>query len=117
MFYVLFSKIIMIRFSGTVAFVELIGGTIDGKDETTLEVRITGEWYTKAESNLFTGQPTTAIAVDPEKVLYGPSSNAAADWSSLGPIKLLDLLYLSDSTMISRGNVNPESLFVWQRLS
>jgi hypothetical protein len=105
------------RFLGTVEFVELFGGTANKEEEPTLEVRITGEWYPKAESNLFTGQPTTAIVVDPEKVLYGPSSNSAADWSRLGPIKLLDLLYLSDKIMVSRGNVNPESLFVWQRLA
>ena len=44
------------------------------------------------------------------------TANSANDWSSLGPIKLLDLLYLSQDMMISRVNVNPESLFVWQRI-
>ncbi|CAB9529122.1 expressed unknown protein [Seminavis robusta] len=111
------------KFLGTVEFVEVFGtragttGFVEEEDDgTSLEVSITGEWYTKDERNLFTGMPTTAIAVDLEKLVYGPSTNAAQDWSSLGPIKLLDLLYLSDDIMISRGNVNPESLFVWRRL-
>jgi hypothetical protein len=94
-----------------VEFLELFG-----REDAMLEVSITGEWYTKPETNIFTNQPTTSIAIDPERVVYGPSSNAAADWSSLGPIKLLDLLYLSKDIMISRGNVSPESLFIWQRV-
>ena len=101
-----------IRFLGTVEFIELLGQ----EEDSMLEVSITGEWDTKAETNIFTNTPTTAIAIDPERVVYGPSSNAAQDWSSLGPVKLLDLLYLSEDIMVSRGNVNPESLFVWQRV-
>ena len=100
------------RFLGTVEFLELFGQD----EDAMLEVSITGEWYTKPEINIFTNEPTTCIAVDPERVVYGPSSNKADDWSSLGPIKRLDLLYLSKDIMISRGNVNPESLFVWQRM-
>lgn len=93
-------------------FLELFGQD----DDAMLEVSITGEWFTRPETNLFTSEPTTAIDIQLEKLVYGPSTNAAEDWSSLGPIKRLDLLYLSQDVMISRGNVNPESLFVWQRL-
>ena len=68
------------------------------------------------ETDPFSGRPTTGIEVIPERVVYGPVNNKADDWSSLGPIKRLDLVYLSSDVMISRVNVNPEYFFIWQRL-
>ena len=89
---------------------------MDAFGESALEVFVTGEWFTKPGTNIFTRQPTTSIAIDPENVAFGLGNNKADDWSSLGPIKLLDLLYLSQDLMISRGSVNPKSLFVWKRV-
>jgi len=96
---------------GQAEFIEQFGQGEDG-----LQVSIPGEWFTKAETNYYTGQPTTTIEVDPDRVIYGPSNNNADDWSSLGPIKRCDLIYLSRDMMISRVNVNPEYFFVWQRI-
>jgi len=99
------------RFLGYIEFVEQIGSGPDA-----LDVTVTGEWTLEPESNPFTGQPCTAIRADLEKITYGPSSNAAQDWSSLGPIKFLDIIYLDgEGLQISRGNVNTDSLFVYQR--
>lgn len=118
-------KSIYTRFLGTVEFVEVFGSDSDkdnnsdsDEDEESmkLEVFITGEWFTKDERNAVTGTPTTSIVVEPSKVIYGPSTNNAQEWASLGPIKLLDLLYLSEDIMIARNNVNMDSLFVWQRV-
>jgi hypothetical protein len=95
-----------------VEFVEQFGRT----GEDGLQVFVPGEWYTKPQTNLFTGAPTTSIVIDPKRVIYGPANNNADDWNSLGPIKLLDLVYLSQDMMISRVNVNPEAVFVWQRI-
>ena len=99
------------RFLGTVEFVEQFGKGDDG-----LKAFITGEWYTKPERNPYTGAPITVIDIDPKKVVCGPSTNNGDQWSSLGPIKRLDIVYLSHDMMISRVNVNPEYVFVWQRL-
>lgn len=100
------------KFLGKVEFLELCGQ----EEDTQMEVSITGEWYTKPENRLVTSEPTTSIVVDLEKVVYGRSSNNAQGWPSLGPIRVLDLLYLSQDMMVSQCNVNPESLFVWQRV-
>lgn len=99
------------KYIGNAEFVEQFG-----KGDSKLEVFITGEWFTKRERNPFTGKPCTAIEVQLEKVMYGPSTNSAGDWNSLGPIKLLDVLYLSTDMMISRVNVKPDSMFVWKRI-
>ena len=98
------------RFLGYIEFIEQIGSGPDA-----LEVIVTGEWMLESETNPFTGQPCTAIRADLEKITYGPSSNAAKDWNSLGPVKLLDIIYLDEDLQICRGNVNTDSVFVYQR--
>jgi hypothetical protein len=110
------------KFLGSVEFVERFGGSIrsgdndDGDDEqASLDVSITGEWFTLAERNPITGAPNTAIEIQPETIVYGPKANAK-EWASLSPIKRMDIIYLSEDFMISRGNVNLESLFVWERI-
>ena len=46
--------------------------------------------------------------------MYGPTTNQADEWASLGPIKLLDILYLDEDLMLLRGNANVDALFVYQ---
>ena len=67
------------------------------------------------ENNPLTGKPCTSLRADLETIAYGPSSSAAKDWNSLGPVKLVDILYLDDDLQVSRGNVNTESFFVYLR--
>ena len=107
------------KFLGDVEFVERFEGS-KGEEEdeelASLDVSITGEWFTRSEQNPLTGAPNTAIEIQPETIVYGPKANAK-EWASLGPIKRLDIIYLSDDFMISRGSVNLESLFVWERIN
>jgi hypothetical protein len=88
----------------------------DDKENAPFQVTITGEWFLKPETNPFTGAPMTAIQFELDKVKYGPQTNNANDWDSLGPIKLVDILYLSKDVLITRANVNVDSLFVWERI-
>lgn len=98
------------RFLGAVEYLERFG---TGPESFT--VTVTGEWLLEDFRNQFTGAPVTAVRVDPEKVAYGPMTNPGDSWASLGPIKLLDVLYLTDDLKIYRGNVNTESIFVFRR--
>lgn len=84
--------------------------------EALLTVKIDGEWFTKFGNNVYTGQPMTSIEIVPSKVKWAMQTNNAADWSSLGPIKILDVSYLSSDMMISRVNVYPDGFFVWKRI-
>lgn len=98
------------KFLGYIEFIEQMGTGPDA-----LQVSVTGEWLLEPETNPVTGQPCTAVRADLETIAYGPTSNAAQDWNSLGPVKLLDIIYLDDDLQISRGNVNTESVFVYRR--
>jgi hypothetical protein len=88
----------------------------DAGPESSFDVTITGEWLLKSDRNPFTGAPTTAIAVDPEKIMYGSTTGNAQEWASLGPIMLVDILYLTNELQITRGNANSKSIFVWRRI-
>jgi hypothetical protein len=99
------------KYLGKVEYIETFGG-----EETSFEVRVTGEWMLEARKNIVTGMPSTSLRVDPEKVIYGPTTNQADEWASLGPIKLLDILYLDDDLMILRGNSMMDSLWIYQRI-
>jgi hypothetical protein len=103
------------KYLGFVEYVETFASAA-GNDAASFDVTISGEWMLQPESNPFTGEPTTAIRVDPEIVKYGPTSNKADNWGSLGPIKLLDILYMGTDLHITRNNVNPDTLFVFQRV-
>jgi len=98
------------KFLGYIEFIEQMGTGPDA-----LQVSVTGEWLLEPEKNPLTGEPGTAIRAELETIAYGPTSNAAKDWNSLGPVRLVDILYLDDDLQISRGNVNTESVFVYQR--
>lgn len=114
------------RFLGVVEYIEAFNA---GTDES-FDVRITGEWMLNMDRNPFTGQPATVIKVDPLKMEYGAASkfmasegaapvvqvgggfSQTASWQSFGPIKLLDIIYLTDDLQITRGNSNMDAIFV-----
>lgn len=100
------------KFLGTCEHIETFGTGVDSFDVT-----ITGEWMLKDDVNPITGAPATVLCIEPEKVMYGVATNKADDWSSLGPIKRLDILYMESNLMIARANVNLESIFVFQRIN
>lgn len=114
------------KFLGFVEFIE----TFNAGTEEAFDVTITGEWELKDERNFFTGQPATAIKVDPSAIAYGSVTgmteeapvvqlggglSQGASWQSLGPIKLLDIIYLTEDLQIVRGNSNTEAIFVWKK--
>ena len=130
------------RFLGTVEYIETFGGVVsdnggddnvsgdddnvddvnvdddddDDDDDVSFEVVVAGEWYFQQKNNEYTNLPAPCLTVELESVKYGPTTNGADQWSSLGPVKLTDFIYLDDDLMILRGNVNTNSLFVWKRI-
>ena len=107
------------RFLGFVEFIE----TFNAGTEEAFDVKITGEWLLREN------QPTL-LQVDPENIEYGSSYTMAeqapvvaigggvsqvASWQSLGPIKLLDITYLTPNMYIARGNFKADAIFVWKR--
>ena len=84
--------------------------------ESSFDVTVTGEWLVKGDRDPYTGAPTTSIAVDPIKIMYGSTIGRASEWASLGPIMLVDILYLTKELQITRGNANSEAIFVWRRI-
>lgn len=93
-------------------------------------VNISGEWMLKEGFDAVTGQLGTAIKVDPDKIEYGAGYamteqapvaqlggglSQGASWQSLGPVKLLDIIYLTPDIQIARGKSNTDSIFVFKR--
>jgi len=124
------------KYLGTAEYIETFGGSGSGSggeseledddddddddvddDYVSFEVIVTGEWYFEEKNNFYTNQPAPCLKMELEKVIYGPTTNGADQWSSLGPVKLTDFLYLDDDLMILRGNANTSSLFVYRRAS
>ena len=50
-------------------------------------------------------------------VQVGGGVSQVADWQSLGPIKLLDIIYSSSDLYISRGQFDSTVLFVWRKVN
>lgn len=98
------------KFYGKCEYIETFG-----TGSESFDVTITGEWMVKDGANPLTGMSSTVLWVEPEKVKYGLSTNDAETWASLGPIKRLDIIYMKDDLLITRGNVNQESIIVFQR--
>lgn len=105
------------KYLGTAEYIETFGGGELGGDDLSFEVIITGEWYFEEKINTYTNRPAPCLKMELEKVIYGPTTNGADQWSSLGPVKLTDFLYLDYNLMILRGNANTNSLFVYRRAS
>jgi len=100
------------KYLGKAEYVE----TFSGK-EASFDVVVTGEWTLEEKRHAFTGMPSSSLRVDPETLSYGLTNNQASEWASLGPIKLLDIIYLDEDLMILRGNVNLKSFFIYERVA
>ena len=81
----------------------------------SFDVTVTGDWKLKGTVNLFTGEPTTVMAIEPDKVKYGPTSTRADHWKTLGPLNLLDITYLDDDLRVMRGNTAVNTIFIFRR--
>ena len=79
------------------------------------DVTVTGDFKLKGTVNLFTGEPTTVLCIEPDKVEYGPTSTKADHWKSLGPLNLLDITYLDESLRVMRGSTSTSTFFVLKR--
>ena len=82
----------------------------------SFEVKVTGDWELKNSVSLFTGLRSVALAVEPEKVMYGVTSQKADHWKSLGPMNLLDITYLDSNLRIMRGTTSTDSVFIFKKV-
>lgn len=81
----------------------------------SFDVRVTGDWKLGSSVNLFSGEPTTIMSVEPDRVTYGPTSTRADHWKSLGPLNKLDITYLDDDLRIMRGTTSTDTIFIFKR--
>ncbi|KAL7570090.1 hypothetical protein ACA910_017121 [Epithemia clementina (nom. ined.)] len=86
------------------------------KPGQSFDVTVNGNWELRQTTSLFTGERSIMIAVDPDRVRYGPTSTKADHWKSLGPTNMLDLVYLDDNLRIMRGSTSMDTIFVFQRI-
>ena len=100
------------KYLSDVEYTEQVIGKVGGK---SFEVKVTGDWELRTDISLFTGKPSNVLAVTPDKVIYGPRSDKADHWKSLGPMNLLVLSYLDEDLRIMRGNTSTDTLFIWRR--
>jgi len=109
------------KYLGFVEYIE----TFNVGTEEAFDVKISGEWLLRED------QPTT-LQVDPENIQYGSSYamteqapvvaigggvSQVASWQSLGPIKLLDIIYLTPNLYIARGKSKMDAIFVWMKVN
>lgn len=100
------------KYMSDVEYSEQVIGKLGGN---AMEVKIKGDWDMRTEVSLFTGRPSNVMTVIPDKVVYGPRSDKADHWKSLGPMNLLVLTYLDEDIRIMRGNTSTDTLFIWSR--
>ncbi len=100
------------KYLADVEYTEQVVGKLGGK---SFEVKIKGDWDLRTEVSLFTGKPSNVLSVSPDKVIYGPRSDKADHWKSLGPMNLLVLSYLDEDLRVMRGNTSTDTLFIWKR--
>ncbi len=106
-------KIIGSKYLSDVEYTEQVIGKLGGK---SFDVKISADWDLKTEVSLFTGKPANVLSVTPDKVSYGPRSDKADHWKSLGPMNMLLLTYLDEDLRIMRGNTSTDTLFIWKRI-
>ncbi|KAL3777657.1 hypothetical protein ACHAW5_010981 [Stephanodiscus triporus] len=80
------------KYLSDVEYTEQVINKLGGK---SFEVKVTGDWDLRTEISLFTGKPSDVLSITPDKVSYGPRSDKADHWKSLGPMNLLVLSYLT----------------------
>lgn len=100
------------KYLADVEYTEQVVGKLGGN---SFEVKIKGDWDLRTEVSLFTGKPSNVLSVTPDRVLYGPRSDKADHWKSLGPMNLLVLSYLDEDLRVMRGNTSTDTLFIWRR--
>ena len=100
------------KYLSDVEYTEQVIGKLGAKP---FEVKIKGDWDLRTEVSLFTGKPANIMTVIPDKVYYGPRSDKADHWKSLGPMNLLVLSYLDSDLRIMRGNTSTDTLFILRR--
>lgn len=101
------------KFLSDVEYTEQLETKLLGADT---EVKITGDWDLRTEVSLFTGKLSNVMSVTPDRVIYGPRSDKADHWKSLGPMNLLLLTYLDEDLRIMRGSTSTDTLFIWRRI-
>lgn len=107
-------KLSATKYLSDVEYTEQAVGKFGGQEA---EFKITGDWDLKMEVSLFTGKPSNVLSVLPDKVTYGPRSDKADHWKSLGPMNMLVLSYLDEDLRVMRGNTSVDTLFILKRIA
>lgn len=81
----------------------------------SFDVTVNGDWALRSSVSLFTGDPSIVLQVTPDRVEYGPTSTRADHWKSLGPMNMLDIVYLDDTLRVMRGNTSVDTVFIFVR--
>lgn len=105
-------KLIATKYITDVEYVERINVI---PEANSFDARVNGDWELKSSVSLFTGAPSTILSVEPDKVMYGPTTTRADHWKSVRSMNLLDLSYLDDDLRIMRGNTSTDTLFIFRR--
>ena len=95
--------------------VEYLERIIVKPGSNSFDVRVTGDWKVGSNFNMFTGEPTTTLSVEPLQVTYGPTSTRADHWKSLGPLNKLNIVYLDSDLRIMKGTTSTETVFIFKR--
>ena len=82
----------------------------------SFDVTVNGNWELRPSMSLFTGETSVVLAVEPDRVMYGPTSTKADHWKSLGPTNMLDVVYLDDDLRIMRGSTSMDTILIFQRV-
>jgi len=101
------------KYMADVEYIEKIDVT---PDINSFNVVVNGDWELKNSVSLLTGSPSTILAVEPDRVRYGPTETRADHWKSVRSMNLLDLSYLDDDLRIMRGNTSTDTLFIFKRV-
>jgi len=108
----LIQKLELSKFMSDVEYLERI---IVKPGSNSFDVRVTGDWKVGSNFNMFTGEPTTTLSVEPLQVTYGPTSTRADHWKSLGPLNKLNIVYLDSDLRIMKGTTSTETVFIFKR--
>ena len=82
----------------------------------SFDVTVNGNWELRPSVSLFSGEKSVVLALEPDRVRYGPTSTKADHWKSLGPTNMLDLVYLDDDLRIMKGSTSMDTILIFQRI-